>query len=201
MRDIDPACSKLLLQPVSENGNLFSEKNMSQKPERQSIQSENDLRSSQNREDVMKEDDVRKRAFAMPLTSPAYPPGPYRFLNREFLIITYRTDPAIAARARARAAARSTRRSSNTSSSACRFDRLRRLHRDRPSHSGLIPRPQRRLLALHVPQRRAADRRRTRAVGLSQEARAARRLRAEIDHTGRHPGLRPGAGRHRHDGL
>jgi acetoacetate decarboxylase len=41
----------------------------------------------------MKERDVRERAFAMPLTSPAYPPGPYRFIDREFLIITYRTDP------------------------------------------------------------------------------------------------------------
>ena len=41
----------------------------------------------------MTEDDVRKNAFAMPLTSPAYPPGPYRFVNREFLIISYRTDP------------------------------------------------------------------------------------------------------------
>lgn len=41
----------------------------------------------------MKEHDVRERAFAMPLTSPAYPPGPYRFIDREFLIITYRTDP------------------------------------------------------------------------------------------------------------
>jgi len=41
----------------------------------------------------MKQDDVRKTAFAMPLTSPAYPPGPYRFIDREFLIITYRTDP------------------------------------------------------------------------------------------------------------
>ena len=41
----------------------------------------------------MKEDDVRKRAFAMPLTSPAYPPGPYRFRDREFLVIAYRTDP------------------------------------------------------------------------------------------------------------
>jgi acetoacetate decarboxylase len=30
----------------------------------------------------------------MPLTSPAFPPGPYRFINREYLIITYRTDPA-----------------------------------------------------------------------------------------------------------
>ena len=36
---------------------------------------------------------MRARAFAMPLTSPAYPVGPYRFVNREFLIITYRTDP------------------------------------------------------------------------------------------------------------
>ena len=32
----------------------------------------------------MRESDVRERAFAMPLTSPAYPPGPYRFVNREF---------------------------------------------------------------------------------------------------------------------
>ncbi|HYL48931.1 MAG TPA: acetoacetate decarboxylase, partial [Stellaceae bacterium] len=43
----------------------------------------------------MKATDVRARAFAMPLTSPAYPPGPYRFVNREFLIITYRTDPEV----------------------------------------------------------------------------------------------------------
>jgi acetoacetate decarboxylase len=41
----------------------------------------------------MKETEVRAKAFAMPLTSPAFPPGPYRFVNREYLIITYRTDP------------------------------------------------------------------------------------------------------------
>jgi acetoacetate decarboxylase len=41
----------------------------------------------------MREQDVRERAFAMPLTNPAYPRGPYRFINREFLVITYRTDP------------------------------------------------------------------------------------------------------------
>jgi acetoacetate decarboxylase len=41
----------------------------------------------------MTEDDVREQAFAMPLSSPAYPPGPYRFTNREYLIVTYRTDP------------------------------------------------------------------------------------------------------------
>ncbi len=41
----------------------------------------------------MTEDEIRKNAFAMPFTSPAYPVGPYRFVNREFMIITYRTDP------------------------------------------------------------------------------------------------------------
>jgi acetoacetate decarboxylase len=41
----------------------------------------------------MNEKDVVAQAFAMPLTSPAYPIGPYRFVNREYLIITYRTDP------------------------------------------------------------------------------------------------------------
>ncbi|CAH1671672.1 MAG: acetoacetate decarboxylase [Chelatococcus sp.] len=41
----------------------------------------------------MKEHEVREQAFAMPLTSPAYPPGPYRFVDREYMIITYRTDP------------------------------------------------------------------------------------------------------------
>lgn len=40
----------------------------------------------------MKTRDVRRGAYSMPLTSPAYPKGPYRFINREFLIITYRTD-------------------------------------------------------------------------------------------------------------
>ena len=43
----------------------------------------------------MTEDEVRQRAFAMPLTSPAYPKGPYRFVDREYLIFTYRSDPAI----------------------------------------------------------------------------------------------------------
>jgi acetoacetate decarboxylase len=40
----------------------------------------------------MKIAEVKKQAYAMPLTSPAFPPGPYRFIDREYLIITYRTD-------------------------------------------------------------------------------------------------------------
>lgn len=39
----------------------------------------------------MKIADVKK-GFAMPICSPAYPKGPYRFINREYFIITYETD-------------------------------------------------------------------------------------------------------------
>ncbi|MCZ4291457.1 acetoacetate decarboxylase [Hoeflea alexandrii] len=41
----------------------------------------------------MKIIEVENTAFAMPLTSPSYPKGPYRFVNREYMIITYRTNP------------------------------------------------------------------------------------------------------------
>jgi len=40
----------------------------------------------------LKISDVKASAFSMPLTSPAFPRGPYHFVNREFMIITYRTD-------------------------------------------------------------------------------------------------------------
>ncbi|ORE96585.1 acetoacetate decarboxylase [Acuticoccus yangtzensis] len=43
----------------------------------------------------MKIADVRANAFAMPLHNPAYPRPPYKFYNREFIVITYRTDPEI----------------------------------------------------------------------------------------------------------
>lgn len=36
---------------------------------------------------------IRQQAFAMPLTSPAFPVGPYRFAEREYFIVSYRTDP------------------------------------------------------------------------------------------------------------
>jgi uncharacterized membrane protein YagU involved in acid resistance len=35
---------------------------------------------------------VREAAYAMPLNNPSYPPGPYRFVDREYMIIAYRTD-------------------------------------------------------------------------------------------------------------
>jgi acetoacetate decarboxylase len=50
--------------------------------------------SLQAKESAVKVEDVPRNAFAMPLTSPSFPRGPYRFIDREYLIITYRTDPA-----------------------------------------------------------------------------------------------------------
>lgn len=41
----------------------------------------------------MNAETIRRNAFAMPFVNPAYPPGPYKFYNREYLVITYRTDP------------------------------------------------------------------------------------------------------------
>ncbi len=41
----------------------------------------------------MKHETVPATAFAIPLTYPALPSGSYRFVNREYFIIRYRTDP------------------------------------------------------------------------------------------------------------
>lgn len=46
----------------------------------------------------MTEEEVLRAAYAMPLTSPAYPKPPFRFVDREFVIVTYRTDPEAIAR-------------------------------------------------------------------------------------------------------
>jgi len=43
----------------------------------------------------MKLADVRASAFAMPLNNPAYPRGPYEFYDREYVVISYRTDPDV----------------------------------------------------------------------------------------------------------
>lgn len=36
--------------------------------------------------------DIKANAYSMPFVSPSYPKGPYHFVDREFLIISYRTD-------------------------------------------------------------------------------------------------------------
>jgi acetoacetate decarboxylase len=40
----------------------------------------------------MKLEDIRKNAYAMPLHNPSYPRPPFRFVHREYLIISYETD-------------------------------------------------------------------------------------------------------------
>jgi len=42
----------------------------------------------------MRADDVRKLP-SMPAAGPSYPAGPYRFVDREYMVITYETDPDI----------------------------------------------------------------------------------------------------------
>src|ERR1700739_589093 len=42
----------------------------------------------------MTEQQLLDQGYAMPLARPSYPKPPYRFYDREFVIITYRTDPA-----------------------------------------------------------------------------------------------------------
>ncbi|WP_427308478.1 acetoacetate decarboxylase [Cupriavidus sp. H39] len=41
----------------------------------------------------MKIEDIRRNAFAMPMHNPAYPRPPFRFLRREYFIVSYETDP------------------------------------------------------------------------------------------------------------
>jgi len=41
----------------------------------------------------VKIEEIRKNAYGMPYLSPAFSKGPYEMFNREFLIISYRTDP------------------------------------------------------------------------------------------------------------
>jgi len=42
----------------------------------------------------MRKRDVLKLS-SMPAAGPSYPAGPYRFVDREFMVITYETDPEI----------------------------------------------------------------------------------------------------------
>ena len=86
----------------------------------------------------MKLAEVREKAFAMPLNDPAYPKGPYKFYNREFVVITYRTDPD---ELRAVVPEPLEPASDTVAYEFIRmpeFHRLRRLHRDRPGHPGAL---------------------------------------------------------------
>ena len=95
----------------------------------------------------MTEEEISERAFAMPLTNPAFPPGPYRFVNREYLIITYRTDPE---RLRAIVPEPLALEAPLVKYEFIRMpelDRLWRLHGERPGDPGVAQRPARELHA------------------------------------------------------
>jgi hypothetical protein len=61
----------------------------------------------------MKVADVRRKTSAMRFVNRSYPPGPYRFYNREYLVIAYRTDSERCARRRPRFPTRSSARSTS----------------------------------------------------------------------------------------
>ena len=122
----------------------------------------------------MKLADVRKNAFAMPLNNPAFPRGPYKFYNREFIVISYRTDPDIV---RALVPEPLEPIGDTVNYEFIRmpdFDRFRRLHRNWAGYScalqGLRRRsPGGRLCARDVPGRQRADRRAPGNLGLPEE--------------------------------
>ena len=95
------------------------------------------MTATQSREPrLMNIDDVRARAFAMPLNDPAYPKPPYRFYDREYVVITYRTDPAILREVVPEPLEPNRRHRRLRVHPHAGFHRLRRLYRDRPGDPG-----------------------------------------------------------------
>jgi acetoacetate decarboxylase len=102
---------------------------------------------------MMKIDDVRRTAYSMPLTSPSFPPGPYRFFNREFFVMTYRTDPD--------ALAAVVPEPLGVTEPLVKYEFIRmpdstgfgRLYRDRTGHSGPLQGRERRLRSFDVSRR------------------------------------------------
>ena len=98
----------------------------------------------------MKINDVRRAAYAMPLTNPAFPRGPYRFFDREYLIVTYRTDEA-ALRAVVPEPLEVVEPIVKYEFIRMpELDRLRRLYGIGPGDSRALPRRRRRLCPFHV---------------------------------------------------
>ena len=68
---------------------------------------------------AMRKEDILELP-SMPAAGPSYPAGPYRFINREYMVITYETDPEIDPRSSCPSRSnRSISRSSTTSGSRC----------------------------------------------------------------------------------
>src|SRR6516164_8850092 len=137
----------------------------------------------------MDEGAVRKAAFAMPLNNPSYTPGPYRFLDREYMIIAYQTDIDALKRVvpeplEVVEPIRQVRIHPHA-----RQHRVRRLHRVGSGDSGSTAWRNGWLRPRDVPQRPSARCRRTRTLGFPEEAREPE-ARSRPRHLGGHTGLR-----------
>src|SRR5579863_9067594 len=144
----------------------------------------------------MKAADVRNLP-SMPLASPSYPRGPYRFIDREYLIVTYESDPDAI-----REALPEPLEPDGSNTVLYEFIRL-------PDSAGfgdytesgqVIPalfkgEQARQLHRANASRRRTADRRRPRDLGIPQKARA-----SETRDCARHLHWRSGIRRHRRCG-
>ena len=119
---------------------------------------------------AMHEDTVRTRAFAMPLTQSSLSDRALSLPQPRISDHHLPDRPAQAARTRPGTASGARASGEVRVHSHAGLDRLRRLHGKRTSDPGFVPRPQGQLQPLHVSQRPPAHCRRTRAVGLSEEA-------------------------------
>ena len=157
-------------------------------------------RSLKQEESSMRKADVLKLP-SMPMAGPSYPAGPYRFVNREFMVITYETDPELirAQPARAAGADRSAARALRMDQDAGQL-RLRQLHRIRHGDPVPVQRRGGQFRLADVSRRRSADRRRPRDLGLSEEIRPPE-ARSRQGHADRHARICRPARRHGHHGL
>jgi hypothetical protein len=80
-----PFCNSTLLK------NTLSKRRLGRRDGTQLIRA-NSFNSEAKGIRSVKQREVMEKALAMPLKYPADPRGPYRFVNREYFIVTYRSD-------------------------------------------------------------------------------------------------------------
>ena len=84
----------------------------------------------------MKIDQIKADSFAMPVHRPAYPRPPFRFVSREYFIISYETDVDAVAAAVPEPLTVDCRTRPLRVHPHAGFHRLRQLYRERPGHPG-----------------------------------------------------------------
>ncbi len=150
----------------------------------------------------MREEEIRNNAFGMPVHSPAYPRPPFRFINREYFIISYETEPDALGAVVVPQPLDVDSASSTTNSFGCRtpLDSATTRKADRSSpywtKKAIEAISRTRCISMTRAGSRAAAN-----LGFSEEARFAAFVRRRQGHAARHPRLRHAARRDGHDGL